>query len=188
MLDYTTFRPEKASENETRTFQPQAQSIAPTRIAFIGTAGTASASELTINAQIPYLHANAGLIGTNTYGKPVGQIAIDRTQCDDRFRIIAFATQNANRQGSYFDGLAAAPFGGTAPVIEASCQAPDDITHPLGDPQEGSTRAALNFIAGVSCTKIASGEVGAQSAGTARRELLIPDHPTTAQRETPGLF
>ena len=39
----------------------------------IGTRGTASASELVINSFIPYLNARAGLIGTNTYGKPVGQ-------------------------------------------------------------------------------------------------------------------
>ena len=180
VLDYTTFRPEKASNNETRFFQPQAQSIAPMKIAFIGTRGTASASELTINAQIPYLHANVGLIGTNTYGKPVGQIALDRAACDDRLRVIAFATQNANRVGDYYDGLAG--------TVEASCQAADDLNHPLGDPQEGSTRAALNFLQGVSCTRISAGEVGAQSAGAGRRELLTPDRPTTAQRETPGSF
>ena len=180
VLDYTTFRPEKASNNDTRFFQPQAQSIAPTKIAFIGTGGTASASELTINAQIPYLHANVGLIGTNTYGKPVGQIALDRAACDDRLRVIAFATQNANRVGNYYDGLAS--------VVEASCQATDDFSKPLGDPQEASTRAALNFLQGVSCTRISSGEVGAQSAGTARRDLLTPERPTPTQREAPGSF
>ena len=181
VLDYVTFRPEKAAENETRLFKPQPQSIAPTRLAFIGTGGTASASELTINAQIPYLHANAALIGTNTYGKPVGQIALDRAACDDRLRVIAFATQNAARQGAYFDGLAT--------VVEASCQAADDVTRPLGDPQEASTRAALNFLQGIGCTRISTGEVGTQAAtGSGRRELLTPDHPDTAQRETPGLF
>ncbi len=181
VLDYTTFRSEKAANNTTRYFQANAASIAPMKIAFIGTGGTASASELTVNAQIPYLHANAALIGTNTYGKPVGQIAIDRSVCDDRFRIIAFATQNAARQGNYFDGLAT--------VVEASCQATDDLNHPLGDPAEGSTRAALNFIAGVSCARISSGEVGTQSlSATGKRELLTPANPDTAQRETPGLF
>lgn len=180
VLDYTTFRPEKASENETRFFQPQPQSIAPTRLAFIGTGGTASASELTINAQIPYLHANAALIGTNTYGKPVGQIALDRPACDDRLRVIAFATQNANRQGGYFDGL--------AHTVEASCQAADDFNHPLGDPQEASTRAALDFLEGKSCSPIAAGEATAQSVGASRRELLTPARPTTVQREVPGAF
>lgn len=58
------FRPEKAAENETRYFQQRTESIAPTRIAFIGTGGTASASELVMNAFIPWLHAEAALIGT----------------------------------------------------------------------------------------------------------------------------
>ena len=186
VIDYTTFRPEKSANNVTALFAPQPQSIAPTKIAFIGTGGTASASELVIAAQIPYLHANAGLIGTNTYGKPVGQIALDRAACDDRLRVIAFALQNANRQGAYYDGLAS--------IVEASCQAGDDLTHPLGSPLEASTRSALDFLAGRSCTPITAtaGTQSAQSRSatpTARPlELLTPDNPDTAQREVPGSF
>lgn len=180
VLDYTTFRASKSSNNSTRFFQPQSQSIAPTRIAFIGTGGTASASELTINAQIPYLHANAGLIGTNTYGKPVGQIAVDKTACDDRFRIIAFATENANHQGGYFNGLKG--------TVEASCQAADDLSHPMGDPAEASTRAALDFLAGRACTPIASSGQSAQSLRAGEHELITPMQPTAAQHEVPGLF
>jgi hypothetical protein len=133
-----------------------------------------------INAFIPYLHSNAALVGTNTFGKPVGQIALDRAACDDRLRVIAFATQNAARQGNYFNGLAT--------TVEASCQAADDVTRPLGDPQEASTRAALDFLAGRSCTRI-SGTQGAQALrATAPRTLLAPERPNTAQREVPGLF
>lgn len=182
VFSYTTFRPEKSSNNATKFFAPQPQSVAPTRIAFIGTGGTASASELVVNAFTPYLHKNAALIGTNTYGKPVGQIALDKAACDDRLRVIAFATQNAARQGNYFDGLAT--------TVEASCQAADDITHPLGDPLEASTRSAIDFLAGRSCSAITS-DLGASSArttGAGKRELLTPERPDTAQRETPGLF
>ncbi|MEG3176974.1 S41 family peptidase [Sphingomonas sp. RB3P16] len=187
VIDYMTFRPEKSSNNTTAFFVPQPESIAPTRVAFIGTTSTASASELVIAAQIPYLRANAGLIGTNTFGKPVGQIALDRAQCDDRLRVIAFALQNADRQGAYYDGLAS--------IVPASCQAGDDLTHPLGSPLESSTRAALDFIAGRSCTPIA-GTVAASSSARSLRagapsrplELLTPDHPDTVQREVPGAF
>jgi carboxyl-terminal processing protease len=181
VLNFTTFRPEKASRNSTRFFQPKPESIAPTRVAVIGTGATASASELILNDQIPYLRANAALIGTNTFGKPVGQIAVDRAACDDRFRIVAFATQNAARQGNYFDGLAT--------VVEASCQAADDINRPLGDPAEASVRAALDFIAGRPCNRISGGEVGTLSArADGKRELLTPANPDAAQREVPGLF
>src|SRR4029078_4963165 len=107
-----------------------------------------SASELVINGMLPFYHANQALVGTNTYGKPVGQIAVDRAACDDRFRIIAFATENGAHQGTYFDGL--------APKMDVTCQAGDDIARPMGDPLEGSTRAALDFLAGRSCTAIAA--------------------------------
>ncbi len=181
VFDYVTFRTEKASNNTTRFFAPKAESIAPTRIAFIGTGGTASASELVINAFTPYLHTNAGLIGTNTYGKPVGQIALDKDACDDRLRVVALATQNAARNGNYYDGLAS--------TVEASCQASDEIAYQLGDPLESSTRQALNFLAGRSCTAI-TGDASARSlrTSTTRQDLLIPDRPGTAQRDVPGLF
>ena len=181
VLSHTAFRPEKSANDKTRRFSPQAESIAPTRIAFIGTRGTASASELVINALIPYLRSNLALVGTNTFGKPVGQIGLDRAACDDRLRIVAFATQNAARQGDYYDGL--------ADKVEASCQAGDDLTRQLGDPQEASTRQALDFLAGRPCTRISTGAT-TQSLGRteARRDLLTPDQPTVAQREVPGLF
>ncbi len=192
VFSYTSFRTEKSAENDTKLFTPQPESIAPTRVAFIGTSNTASASELVINAFVPYLHGNAGLIGGNTYGKPVGQIALDKPACDNRLRVIAFATQNAARAGDYYDGLAT--------KVEASCRASDDIGYPLGDTREASTRAALDFLAGRSCTRIGATATSAANreasidrtvalgAGDAPRELLIPDRPTTPQREVPGLF
>lgn len=178
VFDYTSFRPEKAANDSVRLFAPKAESIAPTRIAFIGTRATASASELVINGMIPYFRANLGLIGTNTYGKPVGQVAIDKTECDDRLRVIAFATQNANRQGNYFNGLAS--------NVEASCAATDDLSQPLGDVREASVKAALDFVAGRSCSAI--GMAGLARVAAAPRELLTPERPNTAQREVPGLF
>ena len=176
VLSYTTFRPSKAAHNETRFFQPQAQSVVPNRIAFIGTGGTASASELVINAFIPYLGNRAALVGTNTYGKPVGQIALDRTQCDDRLRVIAFATQNRDRQGDYFSGL--------ANTVQASCRASDDLAFPLGDPRESSVARALDFLAQRPCSAIG----GITAAAKPPRELVTPERPSTAQREVPGLF
>ena len=179
-FEYLTYRPEKTSNNSSHFFTAQPQSIASMKIAFIGTAGTASASEILINGFVPYLHANAALIGTNTYGKPVGQIAVDKTACDDRLRVIAFAVQNGARQGAYYDGL--------APFVEASCAAGDDFTYPLGDPREASTRSALDFLEGKSCTRIAAGGGVGTLSVREQRELITPANASTAQRETPGLF
>ena len=183
VFDYVTYRSEKSSNNNTAFFAPQPQSVSAMKIAFIGMGGTASASELVINGFVPYLHANAGLIGTNTYGKPVGQIALDRAACDDRLRVIAFALQNANRQGAYYDGLAT--------TVEASCQAADDLTRPLGDPAEASTRQALDYLAGRSCTPITATTLAKGTASSLRvgtMDLLVPARPSAAQREMPGLF
>jgi C-terminal processing protease CtpA/Prc len=183
VFSYTAFRPSKAQFNEQYNFQPKPQSIAPTKIAFIGTGGTASASELVINSFIPYLGTNMALVGTNTFGKPVGQIALDRSICDDRLRVVAFATQNSLGQGDYFQGL--------APKVPRTCQAADDITKPLGDPQEASVARALDFLAGRSCSAIAGDGVRTQSldrVGSPRLDLLSPDRPNTIQRDVPGSF
>ena len=191
VLSYVTLRPSRASENQTNYFAPQPQSIAPMKIAFIGTGATASASELVMNSFVPYLGANNALIGSNTYGKPVGQEAFDRPQCDDRLRAITFRTENANHQGDYYNGL--------AKFMKTTCQAPDDISHQLGDPQEASVSQALDFLAGRgTCTPIAatsSSRVGGtttqgyqQSVALTQMEPVMPESPTTAQRENPGLY
>jgi carboxyl-terminal processing protease len=182
LFDQLTFRPEKASNNTSHFFTRQPESASPVKIAFIGTGATASASELMINAMLPYLHANEALIGANTFGKPVGQIAVDRTECDDRFRIIAFALQNAAHQGDYFAGLATR--------MDVSCQAGDDVAHPMGDPLEASTKAALDYLAGQTCTAITAsgGGIGAEGTRQEPLELLTPARPSVEQRNLPGSF
>jgi C-terminal processing protease CtpA/Prc len=186
IFSQTRFRPSKSGEDDEHRFAPVAQSIAPTRIAFIGTGSTASASELVINSMLPYLGADMTLVGSNTYGKPVGQIALDKAACDDRMRVVAFATGNAAGQSDYYDGL--------APKIANSCAANDDLGFPLGDPREASIRAAIDFLAGNACTTRIAG-AHARTASTDRRfavaappAMLVPERPSAAQRELPGLF
>ncbi|MEO1043997.1 MAG: S41 family peptidase [Pseudomonadota bacterium] len=192
IFSFTVFRPSQSQFNETRNFAPQPQSISPVKIAVIATSSTASASELVTNAFIPYLGADIGLIGSNTSGKPVGQIARDRAECDDRLRVVAFQVQNADREGDYFNGLAG--------VMDATCRASDDFSTPLGNSGEASIAQALSFLRGESCTPI-SGATASVEGSTARQsgqsvpvpggvsgELLLPEAPTPAQREIPGLF
>jgi hypothetical protein len=176
---YVTFRPEKSSENETFTIAAQAQAITATKVAFIGTGSTASASELVINGMQPFLGTNMALVGGNTYGKPVGQIALDQASCDDRLRAIAFKIENANHQGEYFNGLAT--------TIPNTCRASDDITHQLGDPQETMVKTALDYLAGRGCTPISGGGITTQSVSG--REVLADDlAPSTIRRELPGAY
>ena len=175
-------RPSKAAQNERYFFDSLPQSIAPTRIAFIGSGSTASASELLINGMQPYLGNNMALIGEDTYGKPVGQFAFDRAECDDRLRAVTFKLANADGNGEYFSGLAA--------TVPNTCRAFDDISYPLGDPRENMLKVALDFLAGRSCNSIpnASASASADRTALSRRGMVMPERPgRVAQREVPGL-
>ncbi|MEO0062058.1 MAG: hypothetical protein RLZZ08_618 [Pseudomonadota bacterium] len=181
---YITYRDSKAANNESFRFAQQVESIQPTKIAFIGTGGTASASELLINGFVPYFHGNMALVGTNTYGKPVGQIALDRPECDDRLRALALKIENADHQGEYFTGLAS--------VVPVTCRATDDLTHPIGDPAENMIATALDYLAGRSCSPISLTATASASLGVtgtaATRHILMQDGGSTIKREVPGSF
>lgn len=173
------WRPEKEAQNRTRNIASEANAINPARIAFITTGASASASELVINSLLPYVGNNIALIGTNTFGKPVGQAAFDFTECDLRVRPVTFRTVNAAGQGEYFNGLAS--------VMPNTCRANDDISVALGDPAEPSIRTALDFLAGRSCTPIVS-STGTMWQMRDDREMLMPRDPSASQTELPGLF
>ncbi|QIG53695.1 peptidase S41 [Altererythrobacter sp. BO-6] len=182
----TVWRASKASRNSTRNFLSEPNSIAPTKLAIIGTTSTASASELVSNSMLAYLRPNMALIGTNTSGKPVGQSAFDVAACDLRLRVVTFKTDNAAGQGEYFNGLADP--NANPPFFTNTCRANDDVLKPLGDPTEASIATALDFLAGRSCTAISGGtQRTAQSVG-AGRQLLQPEAPSAAQHQIPGLF
>ncbi len=175
----TVLRQSKSADNSTELFENEANAIQPTKIAFIGRGGTASASELVINSMIPYLGNNLALVGDDTFGKPVGQFGFDLAACDLRVRAVTFQTNNADGNGEYYTGLAS--------EVANTCRADDDLSRQFGDPQEASIAAALDFLGGRTCTAIsAAGVQGAQSA--ARQTLLQPDRPNAAQFEIPGLF
>lgn len=188
----TILRPSKADQNETRRFRNEANAISPTRIAFIATGATASASELVANSMVPLLNDNIALIGANSFGKPVGQFGFDLTACDLRVRAVTFQTVNADDEGEYFSGLAS--------VMPNTCRAGDDITRPLGDPQEASIATALDFVAGRSCAAPIAGGQSAIASGINQaqrtragldlpyRQMLQPERPNPAQFEIPGLF
>ena len=177
----TVFRDSLSSNNVTYRFGSQPQAITVTKLAVIGTEGTASASELVAIGMIPYLGENVALIGSDTFGKPVGQIAIDREACDDRLRVIAFKTENASGQSDYFDGI--------ANLMPRTCRAEDDLSHQFGSPQEASVSTALDFLAGRSCTPIpTTGVQGTRSVKPQQKGMLQNTNPSALQHQIPGLF
>ena len=111
VLSFTRYNQANGFRNLTTTFSAESNSIDLDSIVFITTDGSASATELVINALEPY--TDVALVGEDTFGKPVGQDAFDF--CSQRLRLVTFETLNANQQGGFFDGL---------PV---DCAADDDL-------------------------------------------------------------
>ena len=172
------FNPAKSSNDSVHRFQAQQQSIAPVRIAFITNGGTASASELVVNAMKPW--AEIAIVGEDTYGKPVGQLAFDMAGCDLRLRLIAFKVTNANDEGDYFDGLAS--------TLAFACRATDDLSRTPGDPVEDSTAEALNWLGTGACGQVMSTGVPGLHLTLAPARTPIPRAPAPAQAYLPGLF
>lgn len=107
-----------------------------TRVFFIVTGSTASASELTINNLRPYM--NVQLIGSTTYGKPVGFFDIDINKY--QMYIPEFETKNSAGQGGYYTGMK--PGSTDYPGIVVT----DDPTKEFGDPTEALLAEALSYV------------------------------------------
>ncbi len=113
------------------------------------------------------------------------------TQIRDQVRILVtlrdggFFSQLANLGDMYQPGGDTA--GGTMADLQNTVTSLNKAFGALGDPAEASTMVALDFLAGRSCSPIASGGVTAQG-GVDRLQLLQPRNPTAAQRDNPALF
>jgi carboxyl-terminal processing protease len=105
------------------------------RLIVIGSASTASASELVINGLRPFMPVV--LVGETTYGKPYG--FIPRDNCGTIYNAVQFTTVNSLNQGNYDTGFA------------PDCAVADDLDHQFGDPAEARIRAALGYIASGRC-------------------------------------
>lgn len=99
-------------------------------IVFIVSNTTASASELLINSMKPY--TNVKLVGSTTYGKPVGTFGIGIggfTVYFAQFRLL-----NASGEGDYYSGIPVDVF------------ADDDVTKDFGDTAENCLNKAIAYL------------------------------------------
>jgi carboxyl-terminal processing protease len=121
-----------ASEDTTINLPSNPAGLSLTRIFFIGTENTASASELVINGVKPYVESV--LAGSTTHGKPVGMYSFAFNDYDYVVLPICFRYTNADNEGDFYDGL--------PPMLPAA----DDLTRDFGDPEEASLKAVLDYI------------------------------------------
>ena len=173
------FSPAKSVQNSTARFQPQPQSTRPVRIAFLTTDATASASEININSLKPWVEA--AIVGSDTYGKPVGQLAFDLSNsCQDRLRLVTFKTVNSLGEGDYYDGIASS--------MQFACAASDTLAAPMNDAGDGLTGAALGWLGTGACgSVIGASPTGAQSKTAADSRCRLSRPPSAAERWLPGI-
>lgn len=102
------------------------------RIIFIVSSGTASASELLINSLKPYMEVM--LVGpSKTHGKPVGYFPIP---VGDWYILpVSFLTVNKSGDGHYYNGM------------QLNAQVGDGLDKDWGDVSETAFKSTLNFIA-----------------------------------------
>lgn len=129
-----------ARNKDLRFPEAPAQTLTLSRLFVITTRASASASELVINSLRP--HVPVIVIGSATYGKPVGQYGF--TFCEKVLAPVSFKLVNSEGQGEYFEG------------IEPDCAAADDIGHDLGDGNEGSLGEALHYVREGRCSTTAT--------------------------------
>ncbi|MDB5198901.1 MAG: hypothetical protein JWO92_864 [Chitinophagaceae bacterium] len=124
---------DKNSAYNSSTYFKKLGSLNLSRVFFIVTNGTASASELLINNLKPYMDVK--LIGpTNTHGKPVGFFPIPVG--DWYIFPVSFRSTNKNGEGNYFNGF---------PV---NAQVNDGLSKDWGDVTESCLASAVKYITG----------------------------------------
>ncbi|MCU0401725.1 MAG: S41 family peptidase [Algoriphagus sp.] len=136
-LMYTNKLNDLKSSNNTSVNFSKIGSLNLSRIIFITSRGSASASELVINNLTPY--TQVVIIGDNTFGKPVGSFPLARynrvLQTNNVELVpITFATANAQGKAEYFDGF------------PADFRVGDSPQFPWGDPRDLRLSAALQYI------------------------------------------
>jgi C-terminal processing protease CtpA/Prc len=169
----------RSAQNSTARFQPQPQSTRPVRIAFLTTDATASASEININSLRPYVEA--AIVGSDTFGKPVGQIAFDlASSCQDRLRLVTFKTVNSRGEGDYFNGIASS--------MTYACAASDTLGAPMNDAGDGLTGAALDWLGTGACSSIIDAvPAGAKLKSSTGNRTPASRPPSAAERWLPGI-
>jgi len=160
----TRFNADRAADNDrTAFFGRLGNSISLSRLVVIATSGTASASEAIANGLEP--HVDVTIVGSDTRGKPVGQVGFEF--CEKVIRPTSFQLFNANGFGDYFDGL---------PV---DCAAADDLNADVGDDTDPNLVSALSYLENNACPVVlAPGGISKPQSLDTVPEIERRDSPT----------
>jgi hypothetical protein len=162
------FNDKYKSWDETYKFNKRG-SLNLSRIIFIVSPSSASASELLINNLKPVM--NVKLVGdTRTYGKPVGFFPIPVFEYN--IFPVSFKTINSAGSADYFSGF---------PVDK---NVPDDLLHDFGDENEANLKEAIKYLTTGSFSAIASAQVSSAELQQVRElNSKFSDHLPSATIE-----
>jgi C-terminal processing protease CtpA/Prc len=121
------------------------------RVFVLTSAGTCSASEAFING-LRGIGVEVVQIGSTTCGKPYGFYPADN--CDTTYFTVQFKGVNDQGFGDYSDGFSPSE----NPIFDTDiqgCNVRDDLTHALGDEQEGMLSTALYYLENSQCPVLA---------------------------------
>ncbi|RNL55685.1 S41 family peptidase [Pedobacter jejuensis] len=152
-FDYS-YKPTPAAGNQ-EVFAKRGSLNTLSRVYFLVTGGTASASELLINNLKPVMDVK--LIGKTTYGKPVGFFSIRIDKSD--LYIPQFQTKNQLNQGDYFAGMA------------VDKDVSDDLTKDFGDTSEKLLSQALYYSVNGNFSALAKDNTLSSTSGISRTQI-----------------
>jgi hypothetical protein len=167
----TSFNADRAAgNNSTELFETRNSAVNLSRLVVIASRGTASASELVTNSMDAWVPV--GIVGDDTFGKPVGQVGL--VFCEKILRPTSFQTVNALDFGDYFGGL------------PSDCAAGDDLSVETGDVLDPNMIAAMQWLETGACPA-ASATAGEQKLQL-NAESPRPDLSGPAHREFAGAY
>lgn len=118
-------------QNSSYSFEKDDNSLSTiSRVFFLTTDDSASASEVVINSLKPYIDVYT--IGSTTHGKPVGMSG--RSYGEYIYWLINFEIVNANGEGDFYSGIA------------PTCEAEDNLNYLRDDTRGNMLKEALHYI------------------------------------------
>ncbi len=132
---YLRWNQNNSDKNSIYYFEKDNNSINLSRVFFLTTEATASASEMIINSLKPYIDVK--IIGSKTSGKPVGMRGRDKEGLI--YWLINFSVYNANNEGDFYNG------------INVDCSTIDNIDFERTDENGNMLSEALYYIDNGTC-------------------------------------
>src|SRR5213075_171832 len=148
---------DKYPEYNTTDYFQKLGALNLTKIYFIVSHNTASASELLINNLKPFVDVQ--LVGpSKTYGKPVGFFPIPVG--DWYIFPVSFRSTNKNAQGNYFNGMS------------VDSQQPDGLDKDWGDLSESGLASVLRYVSTGAFARNPNGEIIGSAAPMVTPQLI----------------